>query len=64
MSMELNRQQAQLAFVESGENIVIGTLDGVGVSLEALKKIDDHSCYVVESFSSGLTCATLRAFPS
>lgn len=55
MSMELNRQQAQLAFVESGENIVIGTLDGVGVSLEALKKIDDDSSYVVESFSSGLT---------
>lgn len=53
--MEQERQQAQLAFVESGQNIEIGTLQGVPITVEQLKATTAESDYVVETFNSGLT---------
>lgn len=53
--MEEIRQKNQLAFVASGENIVIGSLDGIGISLEQLKTITSDSPHVLDVYSSGLT---------
>jgi len=53
--MEAQRQQAQLAFVDSKQNIEIGTLDGFPLTLSQLKSTTSDSSYVVETFNSGLT---------
>ncbi|OLQ81363.1 hypothetical protein BIT28_27580 [Photobacterium proteolyticum] len=53
--MEQQRQQAQLDFVSSGQNITVGTLDDLPVSLEQLKATTPQSDYVVDTFNSGLT---------
>ncbi|MGR5147129.1 hypothetical protein ACQKP8_11355 [Photobacterium alginatilyticum] len=53
--MEQQRQQAQLDFVRSGQNITVGTLEGLPMALEQLKATTPQSDYVVETFSSGLT---------
>ncbi len=55
MNLEQQRQQAQQAFVDSGENIEIGSLQGIPVTLEQLKTTTADSSYVVETFNSGLT---------
>jgi len=53
--MEQQRQQAQLDFVRSGQNIEIGTMQGLPLTLEQLKATTSESDYVVETFNSGLT---------
>ncbi|MCW8329863.1 hypothetical protein MD588_13710 [Photobacterium sp. SDRW27] len=55
MNLEQQRQQAQQAFVESGQNIEIGTLQGMPLTLQQLKNTTAESSYVVEVFNSGLT---------
>ena len=55
MSLEQQRQRAQQAFTESGQNIEIGTLQGFPLSLAQLKATSAESSYVVETFNSGLT---------
>ncbi len=53
--MEQQRQQTQLEFVRSGQNIEIGTMQGLPFTLEQLKATTSESDYVVETFNSGLT---------
>lgn len=53
--MEKFRQQQQLAFVKSKQNIEVGCLKNVGISLNELKSITPDSSYVVQHFTSGLT---------
>lgn len=53
--MEKFRHEQQLAFVKSKQNIEVGSLDGVGLSLNELKNTTLDSCYVVQHFTSGLT---------
>ncbi len=53
--MEQQRQQAQQAFVDSEQNIEIGTLQGLPFTLQQLKSTTAGSSYVVETFNSGLT---------
>ncbi|MGF1757109.1 hypothetical protein L4D76_03970 [Photobacterium sagamiensis] len=55
MSMEQQRQRAQQAFTENGQNIEVGTLQGFPLTLEQLKATSAESSYVVETFNSGLT---------
>lgn len=53
--MEQQRQLAQQAFVDSGQNIEIGTLQGFPLTLQQLQNTTQDSNYVQETFSSGLT---------
>ncbi|WP_295895575.1 hypothetical protein [uncultured Vibrio sp.] len=55
VNLEQQRQSQQLAFVASGENILIGSLDDFPLSLEQLKSTSKDSPYVVKAFDSGLT---------
>ena len=55
MNLERQRQQAQQAFVDSGKNIEVGSLQGIPLTLEQLKTTTAESDYVVEVFNSGLT---------
>lgn len=58
--MEQQRQKSQLAFVDSGDNIEIGTLNGIPITKEQLKATTEESDYVVETFNSGLTAMVFR----
>lgn len=60
MDLEQQRQQAQQAFVDSGQNIEIGTLEGIPITLEQLKATTADSSYVVETFNSGLTAVVFH----
>lgn len=53
--MELQRQQAQQAFVDSDQNIEVGSLQGFPLTLQQLKNTTSESNYVVQTFTSGLT---------
>ncbi|WP_245542328.1 hypothetical protein [Psychromonas hadalis] len=53
--MEQQRQQAQQNFVESEENIEVGSLQGFPLTLQQLKNTTSDSKYVVKTFTSGLT---------
>lgn len=55
MNLEQQRQQTQQAFVDSGKNIQIGSLQGLSSTLEQLKNTNAESNYVVEVFNTGLT---------
>lgn len=55
MNLEQLRQQAQQKFVDSGQNIEVGSLQGFPITLEQLKNTTAESSYVVEVFNSGLT---------
>lgn len=60
MNLEQQRQRDQQAFVDSGENIVVGTLEGIPITLEQLKNTTADSSYVVETFNSGLTAVVFH----
>jgi hypothetical protein len=55
INMEQKRQQAQQAFVESEQNIEVGSLQGFPLTLQQLKNTTSESNYVVQTFKSGLT---------
>jgi len=55
MNLEQQRQQAQQMFVDSGQNIEVGSLQDIPLTLEQLKTTTSESNYVVETFDSGLT---------
>jgi len=53
--MEQQRQLAQQAFADSGQNIEIGTLQGFPLTLQQLQNTTKDSSYVLQTFNSGLT---------
>jgi len=55
MNLEKQRQSAQLQFVQSQQNIVVGSLTNFPLTLEQLKNTTANSSYVIESFENGLT---------
>ncbi|MCW8333793.1 hypothetical protein [Vibrio paucivorans] len=60
MNKEQLRQQSQLEFSESGIDIVVGSIDGLGIDVEALKAISRDSSYVEQVFDSGLTAVVYK----
>ncbi|OEF05395.1 hypothetical protein [Vibrio genomosp. F10] len=55
MNLEQQRQTVQLEFVNSKQNLKLGDLNAIPLTLDQLKKTTSQSPYVVETFKSGLT---------
>ena len=55
MDYESQRRQAQLDFVQSEQDIIVGDPNTLPMSIEQLQATTTESPYVVESFSGGLT---------
>ncbi|HYO54044.1 hypothetical protein [Archangium sp.] len=55
MGLEMRRQQAQLAFLASGEQLEVGERSALPLPLEELAGTTTSSAHVVKSFESGLT---------
>ena len=54
------RQQAQLAFVNSGEELIVGTVDHCPLPPDVLVALELDSPLVVEHFAGGLTARVLH----
>ncbi len=55
MSREQARRAAQLAFLRSGQELEVGTLDDCPFDLETLKATTANAGYVTRAFTGGLT---------
>nr|WP_282437207.1 hypothetical protein [Vibrio amylolyticus] len=53
--MEQQRRASQLAFEKSNDNIVVGNLELIPLTLEQLKATTSNSLYVIRAYESGLT---------
>lgn len=60
MSLEKERQAAQLAFLASGQQIELGDRSTLPLSIDALVSTNANSPYVIETFASGLTAHVYR----
>lgn len=60
MNQEQKRQAQQKAFVESGQELSIGTLDGLGIDVVTLAATTSASNYVQQVFDSGLTAVVYK----
>lgn len=60
MNLEQQRQSAQLQFIQSQQNIMVGNLANFPLTLDQLKNTTADSSYVVESFTTGLTAVVYR----
>lgn len=60
MSLEQQRQRAQLAFVASGQELEVGEATALPLPIETLAAITAESPYVEEAYDSGLTAHVYR----
>ena len=60
MSRAGERQQAQLEFIKSGQEIEVGHHDNCPLAPSELANTDENSPYVVESFTQGLTAHVFK----
>ncbi|MGF1696008.1 hypothetical protein L4C54_10105 [Vibrio lamellibrachiae] len=55
MNLEQQRRASQLAFEKTNDNVVVGNLEPIPLTLEQLKATTSDSPYVVTAYESGLT---------
>lgn len=54
------RRKRQLEFLKSKENIIVGSLEKLPISIKELLEIDEESSYVKKCFSGGLTAKVYK----
>lgn len=60
MSNTEERRERQLAFLETGENIVVGHIEDLPLPIDEIKRITNESACVREYFSGGLTAEVFK----
>ncbi len=55
VDVEAQRRAAQLAFVKSGQDVLVGSLADSGITLDQLQSVASESPEVIEAFTDGLT---------